>query len=323
MAARLAAERAVAEWLETGAAFAYHPAMSRDAVTIVFADVSGSTGLFERLGDTAARRAILQVLNLCADVVQRHGGRVVKTMGDELMATFPDMQRGMDAAVKMQRRISCEADGAPERLGLRIGLHHGAVLLEQNDLFGDAVNTAARIAGLARRDQILTSAASLARLSSSAEFCSRSLGRVRVAGKQQLIEIVDVIWQEDTSNITSIQIPDEISENSHHHGLTLKYRGRTLQLSNSSRPLVLGRDAVADIVIDTEWVSRHHATIEYRRGFFVLADSSTNGTFVSIDDEELLHLHRAEILLHKCGIISLGQSPDKDPGLVLDFQCSH
>lgn len=296
--------------------------MSRDAVTIVFADVSGSTGLFERLGDDAARRAIRRLLRLCGEVVQSRGGRVVKTIGDELMAAFPGVEGGVGAAVEMQRRINRETDTSVERLGLRIGLHHGQVLLEEGDLFGDAVNTAARIAGLARRDQIVASASCVARLPAELGFRTRSLGRVRVAGKQRLIEIVDIVWQEDTSNLTSIQIPDDSSENSQHTRLTLTFCGRILQLANGSRVLTLGRDADADIVVEAEWVSRHHATIEYRRGFFVLTDRSTNGSFVSIDGEELMHLHRAELLLHKCGIISLGQNPDQDPDLVLEFHCS-
>ncbi|QIB65273.1 adenylate/guanylate cyclase domain-containing protein [Kineobactrum salinum] len=297
--------------------------MSRDAVTIVFADVSGSTGLFERLGDDAARSAIRRVLSLCGEVVQGHGGRVVKTIGDELMAAFPGVERGVRAALEMQRRLNDETDVPVEqRLGLRIGLHHGPVLLEEGDLFGDAVNTAARIAGLARRDQIVASASSLARLPAELALCSRSLGRVRVAGKQRRIEIVDIVWQEDTSNLTSIQIPEDSSGDSQCRRLTLTFCGRILQLGNGSRVLTLGRDAVADIMVDAEWVSRHHATIEHRRGFFVLTDHSTNGSFVSIDGEALMHLHRAELLLHKRGLISLGQSPDKDADLVLEFHCS-
>lgn len=296
--------------------------MSREALTIVFADVSGSTRLFEQRGDAEARETIVRMLNLCADVVADHGGEVVKTIGDEIMATFPCIERGIEAAMDMQRRVSVEPECLRERLALRIGLHHGDVLHDAGDVFGAAVNTAARMASLARREQIVTTAESVRNLATGSGLRTRGLGKTHMPGKPELLDIVDVIWQEDTTNITTFQGLESVAEVHHDTRLLLDFRGRIAVLDEVSQPLVLGRDLSADILVEAEWVSRHHATIEYRRGFFVLSDASTNGTFVCLGDDDPVFLHRDELPLRGSGSISLGQSLDTDPSLVLGFQCS-
>src|SRR5665213_906796 len=132
----------------------------RRALTILFADISGSTRLFETRGDEIARRLIANVLIALAEVAVRHGGRVIKTIGDEIMCTFPGALQGLLAATDMQRRIKNDEELQRDNLAIRIGLHHGDALVEDNDVFGDAVNTAARMGdkGLARRDQIVATA---------------------------------------------------------------------------------------------------------------------------------------------------------------------
>lgn len=296
--------------------------MNDQALTIVFADVSGSTRLFEQRGDTVARETILGLLNLCAEVVTSHGGEVIKTMGDEIMATFSSVEHGIEAAAEMQRRVSDEASCRRERLALRIGLHHGDVLHEGDDVFGAAVNTAARMVSLAKRDQIVTTADSVRNLAASSGVCTRSLGKTHVPGKRGLLDIVDIIWQENTTNITSFREADVLAEVHHDTRLALEFQGVTVTMTETSQPLVLGRDPSADVVVEAEWVSRYHAAIEYRRGFFVLSDASTNGSFVSLGGDIPVFLHRDELLLRGSGTICLGQSCDKDPSLALGFRCS-
>src|ERR1700722_12081041 len=151
------------------------------ALTILFADVSGSTKLFETRGDVEARRLVAAILGALSEVCARHGGRVIKTIGDEIMCTFPGPMQGLLGSVDMQKRIAHDVDFAKDKLAIRIGLHHGDALMEDNDVYGDAVNTAA---GMLR---------------------TRSVGQARVAGKLQPIDIVDIQWQEDTSNVTMVQ----------------------------------------------------------------------------------------------------------------------
>ena len=128
------------------------------SLTILFADVSGSTKLFETRGDVKARAIIAAVLRALVEVAQRHGGSLVKTIGDEVMCTFPGALQGLLASTDMQRRMKSDAEFLVENVGIRVGLHHGEALVEDNDVFGDAVNVAARMAALAKRDQIVATA---------------------------------------------------------------------------------------------------------------------------------------------------------------------
>ena len=178
------------------------------------------------------------------------------------------------------------------------------------------------MASLAKREQIVTTADSVRNLSASSGLRTRNLGKTHVPGKHALLDLVDVIWQEDTTNITTFQGLESLAEVHHDTSLELVLNGLAVTMDETSQPLMLGRDTSADLVVEAEWVSRHHASIEYRRGFFVLSDASTNGTFVCLGDDEPVFLHRDELLLRGSGNISLGQSRDKNPSLALGFRCS-
>ena len=249
---------------------------------------------------------------------------MVKTIGDEIMCTFPGPLHGLLAATDMQRRIKSDADFARDNLAIRIGLHHGDALIEEADVYGDAVNTAARMASLAKREQIVTTATTALATGGGAAVRTRALGTARVSGKLLPIEIVDVLWQDDMSNVTTVQRAIRIDENSKiaEAKLTARYRGRVLELSPTSPPFILGRDPNAGLQVDAEWVSRSHAMIEYKRGYFMLTDRSTNGTWVKQGEDDELRLHRDEIHLRKAGCISLGQALAANKDDVIYYQCT-
>jgi adenylate cyclase len=295
----------------------------RQPLTILFADVSGSTKLFETLGDEAARRIVSGVLQVLAEITRRHGGKLIKTIGDEVMCTFPGALNGLLAATDMQKRVSTDPAFIRDNLGIRIGLHHGETLVEETDVYGDAVNTAARMASLAKRDQIVTTASTVTGVTNTGPLRTRSLGTARVSGKLQPIEIVDVMWQDDTSNVTTVQRVVKLVEAQQRKArLLLRYRGQAIELDELAPPYTLGREASNNLMVDAEWVSRTHATIEYKRGYWVLGDRSTNGTWVRLGEAEELRLHRDEIQLRsRNGFISLGQETALNPDYVLQFQC--
>jgi class 3 adenylate cyclase len=278
-------------------------------ITILFADISGSTRLFETLGDVEARRIISAALGALTRIASSHGGRLVKTIGDEIMCTFPAPVQAALAACDMQRCISTDPVFVADSLGIRVGLHHGEALLEAGDVYGDAVNVAARMAALAKREQIVTTASTLKDFTSVGGIRARALGRARVAGKLLPIEIVDLIWQDDTSNLTTIQRAIKVDETAQAGSrLTLRHRGRVIELGEDSPPFSMGRDPGCGVSIEAEWVSRSHASLECRRGLWMLTDRSTNGSFVRIADEDELRVHRNELPLRSAGCISLGQS---------------
>lgn len=277
-------------------------------LTILFADVSGSTRLFESRGDVEARRLIASVLDALSVICRQYGGHVVKTIGDEVMCTLPGPLDGLLAACDMQRKMSRDVNFVRDNLAVRIGLHHGNALEENDDVFGDAVNVAARMASLAKREQIVTTASTVAAASGRLPE-TRSLGRARVSGKLLPIEIVDVVWQEDTSGMTMVQSAIRLGDAQPVGArLTMRHRGKLIELTETSEPFMMGREAGNHLVVEADWVSRTHAQIEFRRGHFMIADRSTNATYVCIGKDPELRVHRDEIHLRQSGSISMGQA---------------
>jgi len=291
--------------------------------TILFADVSGSTRLFETKGDVEARRLIAAVLDALSQVCRQHGGRVIKTIGDEIMCTFPGALNGILAACDMQRRMGRDINFVRDSLAVRIGLHHGDALEEDDgDVYGDAVNTAARMGSLAKREQVVTTAATYDSLSGKVPE-ARSLGKARVSGKLLPIEIVDLVWQEDTSGMTMVQSAIRSGDGGAQGAvLRLRHRGQVVALDPGSQPFSMGREQGNHLVIEADWVSRTHAMIEYKRGHFMVSDRSTNGTYVRIGEDEELKVHRDELHLRKSGTISLGQSFGVNTGDIIHFEAT-
>jgi adenylate cyclase len=290
--------------------------------TILFADVSGSTRLFETKGDVEARRLIALVLDALSVICVQHGGRVIKTIGDEIMCTLPTAMAGVMAACDMQRKMSRDVNFLRENLAVRIGFHHGNALEENDDIFGDAVNVAARMTSLAKREQIVTTAATVNGLSGPRFPETRGLGRARVSGKLLPIEIVDVVWQEDTSGMTMVQSTIRMGDVAAPVGakLTLRHRGRVIELTENSEPFMMGREGSNGLQVEADWVSRTHAQIEYKRGHFVITDRSTNATYVTVGQEPELRLHRDEVHLRGAGTISMGQAASANTHDLIHFK---
>src|SRR6185436_9424865 len=123
-------------------------------VAVLFADVAGSTKLYDALGDAEAKVLIDEALSGMKGVTQRHRGRVIKTIGDELMCVFPDAERGFLAATDMQTLVNALLVTKGVKRMIRVGFHAGPVIEEKGDVFGNTVNVAARMAGVAKGMQI-------------------------------------------------------------------------------------------------------------------------------------------------------------------------
>jgi adenylate cyclase len=279
--------------------------MSDRLGTVLFADVSGSTSLYETAGDDAALDAISACLAEARAATEASGGRVVKTMGDEVMAIFPAPDAAANAAADIQARIDALPEVAGKKLGVRVGFHHGPVLQRDDDIFGDTVNLAARLVAQAKKGEIILSTGTAAQLGPIFRSMVRELHAITVKGKAEEIGLAELIWKRDmeATVVTGARSRGRIPRNA----LRLRYHGQEVARRRDSDSINIGRDASNGLVVDDEMASRQHCTIERRQELFVLRDHSTNGTYVTIDGEAELAVRRSEFHLRKRGWISFGQ----------------
>jgi adenylate cyclase len=291
------------------------------SATVLFADICGSTRLFEEYGDWQARQIESQILELLKVKTAEFGGTVIKTIGDELMSRFPDAERAVNAACEMHAAIKDSPSLMEFSIAVKIGLQHGPLLVEHDDLFGDAVNVAARMVSLAKADQIITTRETALCLPQDLEQMTRSLGRSRVRGKQEEIEIVEVIWQEASSltQVISIDQHEELRAMLFAR-LVLMHRGVTFEVMPDSPIFTIGRGEKNSLVLDHDRVSRSHADIQYRQGRFILVDGSTNGTYLFLENGARYFVQREEFPLHDRGIISAGQAVSDDAADLIHFK---
>ena len=285
----------------------------------MFADVSGSTKLYEKVGDATAHAAIEGCIRRFSGVIGEHGGRVIKTIGDEVMAIFPAAEGGGAAAVGIQAAVQEMEPVGDVRLGVRIGLHHGPVVERDGDVFGDSVNLAARLTGLASRGQIITSQETVNGFEAMRRLDCRRLYAIQVKGKDIEVQICEVLWT-GTDDATQLATQRMRPASGTAARLRLTCQGVSVTLPGERRSLVLGRDTTADLVVGERTASRIHCEIEQRQDRFFIADRSANGTYVTIEGDRELVLRREQAMLRGRGVIALGQ-PSATASHVVEFIC--
>ena len=272
---------------------------------VLFADVSGSTRLHEKLGDAAAMHAVKRCLNCIEHAAVAYRGRLVKTSGDEALVVFDDAEEGFLAACEMQQKIEDLVPVSGNKLAIHIGFHFGDVIEQQGDVFGDTVNTAARLVALAKAGQILTTDETVRRLPPPCLASVRQLDSVNVKGKAGSVRLWEVLWRggEDLTLMPNHLAPIRPMESR----LCLRHGEDEFFVDGNLSVVTLGRDAGCDLVILDPRASRTHARIELHRDKFVLIDQSTNGTFIATDAEGKYAVRREEAILHGRGRLSFGQ----------------
>lgn len=165
-------------------------------LAILFADICGSTSLYDELGDDLARHFTANCIKTMVGEIAPHKGTLIKTIGDEIMCTFPTAELALKAACAMQNAVKDSREDSKQPLSIRIGFHYGLVICEANDVFGDTVNVAARVAGVAKTDQILTTSAVYDKLPDELKRQTRQFTSINLKGKQEQCEIYWVLWKE-------------------------------------------------------------------------------------------------------------------------------
>lgn len=286
-------------------------------MAVLFADIAGSTRLYDTLGDAQAKKMVDECISLMRGIVAQYGGRVVKTIGDEVMCVLSDADNGCLAAIDMQTRIMALPAVSNVKRAIRVGFHAGPVIEENNDVFGDTVNLAARMAGVAKAMQIITTGLTVGMLSPLLRKSSRTIASLSVKGKEDDVEVCEIIWQGEEELTT--MAATSTSSGSGLGSLCLKYGATELLLDKPHASIVLGRDPGCQIAIADRMASRHHARIERRRDKYFLIDQSTNGTYVVFTGESEIALRREEVMLRGRGRIAFGRSVSESTEGTVEF----
>ena len=290
-----------------------------EQLAILFADVAGSSGLYQNHGDARALAAIERCLGVLAAATAEYRGRVVKTIGDELMVVFASADDAFCAACEMQWRVADLPACGADKLAIRIGFHYGQALQQDGDVFGDSVNIAARLAALAKAGQIITSARTIAAVDRVHAAHARKLRTFKLRGMEHEETLYEALWQ-DNENVTAL-ISGVLPMSPGSARLVLRYGGAVTGFGPACQSVTLGRDPGSDVVVASRRASRLHAHIERRRDKFILVDQSSNGTYVTDENGRETVLRMEEMALRGRGMVSFGEPLTAGAGQLLEFIC--
>jgi adenylate cyclase len=291
-------------------------------LAIVFADVVGSTELYERLGDDDARQTVQRCVDCMKETTTEFNGDVIKTMGDEVMSTFQSADEAMQASADMQQRITNGnfANRDDIKVSIRIGCHFGHVVVEEKDIFGSAVATANRMTSQAKAGQIVTTESTVEMLSKDWKSVARQIGVATLRGQLDEVALYEVLWQPDEATSMLPKVDMGVMTPASAGKLRLKFEGGELLLSSDGlRKVAMGRADDNDVTIKGNLISRVHARIELNKTRFVIIDESTNGTFVQRDDGEELYVRRDSARLTGSGLIGLGRVAARGSPLAVEY----
>jgi len=273
---------------------------------ILFGDIAQSTRLYDVLGDETAQKLIGLCLTRLSESAIRNGGAVIKTIGDEVMCTFPGVEEAVSAAKAMHNAMDKRFfinEGPGVSLELRVGIHGGPVIQKDGDVFGDAVNVAARLVSVSKARQILLSSEAADALDDRHKGSIRNLGCIPVRGKTDDLRVCELVWEDyDMTIIANQPRLDHVAT----APMEIRLGSVVLEVGPSRPSLTIGRDRSNDLHVPGNHVSRSHARIDFLGGKFLLSDQSSNGTYVSFSKGKSVHLKRDKVVLYGSGTISPG-----------------
>lgn len=293
------------------------------STVVLFADLSDSVPLYESLGDARAKAIVVELQQEFINTVKECSGFVQDIIGDEIMCRFQLAEQAVDCATRIHQSASnylidgSDSSGlVPERIQMRIGIHHGPAILDKDRLFGDTVNTAARIMSVAQAGQTIITQALLQQLQPERQTIARKFDVTTLKGKSEPTVLYDVPWQ--VQDLTQIQ---QVATGSPCTSLQLAHAGSTHLINIDNCPANLGRAINNQLVVDCEPVSRRHVSIEFLRDRFVLSDKSTNGTHVYPANGEAIYLRREQMPLWGNGRFCLGAPAGEADNHTVEYRC--
>ena len=286
---------------------------------VMFADLSGSTRLYENVGDAAAKDLVTKSLDRLAAKVDAYDGHIVKTIGDELMCVFNSAHEAVLAARSMVRSAGQAPEaakaGGDNLLLLRAGIHYGPVIEETGDIFGDTVNVAARMVSLAKSNTVMLSDAVRTALPLALRGLVDFYDSVVVRGKARPIDvyqvITDIVDRDETQKFTrAMEFTTDLAT------LVLGWKDggndKQLEISRIYPTVTIGRSRGNDIHFHSNMASREHARIDYKHGKFFVTDFSNNGTFIELADGTRTLIRKSDYRLILSGHLYFGEEPGEE-----------
>jgi class 3 adenylate cyclase len=299
-----------------------------DDTTVLFVDLVGSTALYQSLGNARAAGLVSGLTNWISRQCEASGGRVIRRLGDGVLAAFRPGAAAFECAIALQRHQSEQNAGDPDgvQLQIKIGLARGAMVESGTGWVGDAINLATDLSDRCGPEQILACGASVdqAKLRIFARF--RSLGSMHILGKSEPVDVFQIEWTNDSSTgmptvRAALEVQD-FSDSSLATGIRLTWSNKKAQFMRDELPIVLGRHEQAHFLVEDPRVSRRHARIYEMDDVLVLEDTSSYGTSVRFASANtVLTLRNQECVLHDDCEIAFGASFDLSnvPQLRLNF----
>jgi class 3 adenylate cyclase len=285
--------------------------------SVLFADIAGSSKMYELLGDDQARRLIMELLSDLSGVARKYSGESLRTYGDELMCAFGAADDAVVAAASMHQLVDARPPvrwGEIDAIGLYIRIDTGTVIRVGNKIFGDAVNSAAKMKTLAKPFQTLISETTLNYLTEQHRSMTRFVGKLPIKGKSGTYDIFEYLHEVENATLVMERPAEELHTSAF---LDLTFDATNYTVDENQSTITIGRLPANDIVMKYPGISRMHAKIEHRKGKFVLVDASSNGTFVHVTGRDPIYVKHDEFQLFGQGIICPGRKATaKSPGAI-------
>jgi adenylate cyclase len=285
--------------------------------TVLFATVVGAAQVLAKAGDKALRDAMERCRHRLGRAAASCGGRLASAKGDKAMVLVATPDMAADAACLMHQQMEKIPAVADIRLGAAIGFHFGPVIQKGGEVFGDTVQIAAGVCEHAGKGQIICTDGTARMLSPIYRAWIRHLATAPIKGRSDEVALCELVWQAEDPTVAPRFRREDTSLPA---VLRLKYRGQRIELRRERELFTIGRDAGCGLVVNHDDASREHCTLERRRDKFVIADVSTNGTYVTIEGDKEMTLEREELTLRKRGWIAIG-APRESAKEVVEFFC--
>lgn len=279
---------------------------------IMMSDITGSTSLYEQTGNREALAYIDQMLSRMRALVEAHGGVCVKSQGDDVLSYFPDPQAAFSASWAMLE------ENWPAGLSVHQGIYSGEMLHHENDIYGDAVNTAARLSSLAKPGETLVGGVCYDELPAVARARLVLIGKLALKGKSTPTRVYACSAAELMQQTVIFSQPVQEDRPGRTESVDVVYQGKTWTI-NDGQSLSIGRSNDCDIVLGQAWVSRKHAVLSLRDWQLEITDHSSTGTIIVKDEGEQVNLHRRASLISGEGSIYCGMGAEHSAQTGLRF----